>query len=131
MYCNYSKDKFSNEITYIIPNWCPNIKDSDIGINGVVLTNKLALLPFEIRFIQTLIDSEASYFDLLGQGWTPQQARNVLPLATKCEMIMTGFVSDWQHFFSLRALGTTGKPHPQAKELAEPLMGEFKLLGYI
>lgn len=39
---------------------------------------------------------------------------------------MTGFVSDWWHFFSLRALGDTGAPHPQAKELAEPLMKEFE-----
>jgi thymidylate synthase ThyX len=61
----------------------------------------------------------------------PEEARGILPLDTKCEVIMTGFVSDWKHFFDLRALGTTGKPHPQAKELAEPLMEEFKTLGYI
>ena len=130
-YCNYSKDKFGNEITYIIPNWCPNIKENDINSNGIVVTNNLDLFPSEIHFIQTLIGSEKSYFDLLSQGWAPQQARNVLPLATKCDMIMTGFVSDWKHFFDLRAVGTTGKPHPQAKELAEPLMEEFKTLNYI
>lgn len=56
---------------------------------------------------------------------TPQQARQVLPNALKTELVMTGFVSDWNHFFDLRARGTTGAPHPDAKALAEPLMGEF------
>lgn len=44
---------------------------------------------------------------------------------------MTGFTKDWEHFFDLRAKCTTGKPHPQAKELAEPLMNEFKENGWI
>lgn len=57
--------------------------------------------------------------------WTPQQARQVLPNALKTELVMTGFVSDWNHFFDLRARGTTGVPHPDAKALAEPLMNEF------
>lgn len=132
-YCNYNKNKFGNKITYIIPNWCPNIKENDINSNGIVLTNNLDLFPSEIRFIQTLLDSEKSYFDLLNQGWAPQQARNVLPLATKCDMIMTGFVSDWKHFFSLRTsiIAETGKPHPEASALADPLYNEFIIKDYI
>lgn len=59
-------------------------------------------------------------------GLTPQQARQVLPNALKTELVMTGFISDWQHFFDLRARGTTGAPHPDAKALAEPLMYEFE-----
>ena len=55
----------------------------------------------------------------------------MLPNALKTELVMTGFVSDWKHFFSLRALGTTGAPHPQAKELAEPLMKEFERRGLL
>ena len=57
---------------------------------------------------------------------TPQQARQVLPNALKTELVMTGFISDWRHFFDLRALGTTGAPHPDAKALALPLMKEFE-----
>lgn len=110
-YCNYSKNKFNNEITYIMPCWLP---DGDLSV------------PAEECFKYALIKAEQAYFQLLNEGWSPQQARNILPLATKCEMIMTGFVDDWKHFFNLRALGTTGAPHPQAKELAEPLMEEFK-----
>ena len=64
--------------------------------------------------------------NILDAGYTPQQARQVLPNALKTELVMTGFVSDWQHFFDLRARGTTGAPHPDAKALAEPLMREFE-----
>lgn len=77
-------------------------------------------------FLSGLGASERSYFRLINRGWKPQQARDILPLATKCDMVMTGFVSDWQHFFDLRARGTTGAPHPDAKALAEPLMHEFE-----
>jgi thymidylate synthase (FAD) len=75
--------------------------------------------------------AEVSYNKLISLGCKPQEARNVLPLATKCDMIMTGFVDDWKHFFALRADGVTGAPHPQAKELAEPLKQEFIKLGLI
>ena len=77
-------------------------------------------------FFNSLHNSEMAYFDLLKNGWKPQQARNILPLATKCELIMTGFVSDWKHFFYLRAEKLAkGKPHPQANELASPLYDKF------
>ena len=66
-------------------------------------------------------------------GLTPQQARQILPNALKTELVMTGFISDWRHFFSLRTsiIAETGKPHPDASALAEPLMGEFYKRGYI
>lgn len=143
-YCNYSKDKFDNEITYILPPWidenlvnpqfkCYTSDDwgnliyeyyynvTESGDEYLQCSNGL-----DIRnFLFSLGVSEQIYLSLIKQGWTAQQARNVLPLATKCDIIMTGFVSDWKHFFELRALGTTGAPHPQAKEIAEPLMQEF------
>lgn len=68
---------------------------------------------------------EKAYNSLISSGWTPQQARAILPNSLKTELVMTGFVDDWNHFFDLRARGTTGAPHPQAKELAEPLLTEF------
>lgn len=105
-YCNYSKGKFNEEITFVEPCWEMSTLERDI-------------------FISNLSDAESHYMALLNAGWKPQQARNVLPLATKCDLVMTGFVDDWEHFFSLRARGTTGAPHPQAKELAEPLLTEF------
>lgn len=119
-YCNYSSRKFNNEVTYILPPWLPT---EDIQVAAVKWD--------EVEFIKALTDAEKSYFKLLELGWKPQQARNVLPLGTKCEIVMTGFVSDWKHFCDLRAIGTTGAPHPQAKELAEPLMNEFINRNYI
>lgn len=140
-YCNYSKDKFGNELTFIIPEWCPEIReDSNKGWDPCSMYDKL--------YLQHLQSAEDTYFALLKQWdervpdkryksgfrnnpWTPQQARAILPNALKTELVVTGFVSDWNHFFDLRARGTTGAPHPQAKELAEPLMKEFIARKYI
>lgn len=140
-YCNYSKDKFGNELTFIIPEWCPEIReDSNKGWDPCSMYDKL--------YLQHLQSAEDTYFALLKQWderipdkryksgfrnnpWVPQQARAVLPNSLKTELVVTGFVSDWNHFFDLRARGTTGAPHPQAKELAEPLMKEFITRKYI
>lgn len=139
MYCNYSKDKFSNEITFIIPSWLnipegiaywhdglgyrvgadPNNTDFDASLGYI---NKSSNYD---SFLYALENAEKSYFRLLKEEWKPQQARQVLPNALKTELVMTGFVSDWKHFFDLRAIGTTGKPHPDAEILAKPLMNEF------
>ena len=79
-----------------------------------------------MEYQNALKNSEYSYFKLISDGWTPQQARSVLPNSLKTELVMTGFVSDWKHFFRLRSrIAETGKPHPQAQELADPLMDEF------
>lgn len=132
-YCNYSKDKFGNELTFIEPCWL-----EDYNYEGNTYYN---------GFLVALRAAEANYLDLLKQWedkipdkryktgfrnnpWTPQQARAVLPNALKTELVMTGFVSDWKHFFSLRSrIAQTGKPHPQAQELADPLMDEFVKKG--
>ena len=106
-YCNYSKDKFGNEITFVVPCWCL------INKNGNT----------EREFYNALQFAEDFYFKMLELGWKPQQARNVLPLATKCDLVMTGFVSDWKHFFELRC---DSAAHPQARELAVYLQNYFK-----
>ena len=110
-YCNYLRDKFSNSITVIYPSW---LKEEE-----------------ELEFEEDMRVIEELYFKWLKKGWTAQQARVFLPLGVKAEAVMTGFTSDFKHFFDLRARGTTGAPHPQAKELAEPLMKEFIARKYI
>ena len=70
--------------------------------------------------------AEKAYMNLVAAGRKPQEARAVLPLDTNTELVHTAFVSDWLHFFDLRALGTTGAPHPDAKLLAEPLLEELR-----
>lgn len=120
-YCNYSKDKFGNELTFIKPCWL-NLPTDYAVYSGDDDSD---------YFIQALEDAENWYLSLLEEGWTPQQARAVLPNSLKTELVVTGLTSDWNHFFDLRARGTTGAPHPQAKELAEPLMKEFIARKYI
>lgn len=112
-YCNYSKDKFGNEITFIYPCWLP---DGDLSVKA------------EECFKYALQKAEQSYFHLLQEGWLPQQARAVLPNSLKTELVMTGFIEDWEHFFFLR---DAAPAHPQARELAEPLHKEFVERGYI
>ena len=129
MYCNYTRDKFSNEITFIQPNW---ISDDDVknyhmdydyftdqDNNHIIAVN---------RFMSALKNAEYFYIELIKLGWKPQQARNVLPLATKCDMVMTGFVSDWKHFFALRDAASA---HPQAQELAHSLHETFIQRGLV
>lgn len=70
--------------------------------------------------------AEMAYMNLIRLGKKPQEARVVLPLDTNTDLVHTAFVSDWKHFFDLRAHGTTGAPHPDAKALALPLYELFK-----
>lgn len=130
-YCDYSKDKFGNDIIYIIPSWLdlPEGKYSDWD-NDWCDVSELKLLYPEVDnlsdpancFLQSIKNAEYYYFMLINRGWKPQQARQVLPNATKTELVMTGFESDWEHFFELRC---SGAAHPDAKKLADEL---YKLI---
>lgn len=134
MYCNYSKDKFGNEIIFIIPSWL-NIPENEYGTidSPKDIQFKEYNDPFELEFINHLINTEFRYMEIIKAGYTPQQARQVLPNALKTELVMTGFVSDWSHFFSLRTsiIAETGMPHPDASALADPLYKEFRKRGYL
>lgn len=127
-YCNYSKSKFNNEITFIIPCWT-DIPEGDYGSR---VYPKIVQRGWHDGVAQIFIDdcrySEDGYFRLLNEGWTPQQARAILPNALKTELVMTGFVSDWKHFFELRDAASA---HPQAQELAHPLHEAFIQRGLI
>lgn len=132
-YCNYSKSKFKEEITYILPPWV-NIDEgftmtAKYHCSGDIDFDSNYLDSFDDEsFARSLAFSELTYFNLLDKGWTPQQARAVLPNALKTELVMTGFISDWKHFFSLRDAPSA---HPQARELANPLHTEFISRGYL
>ena len=108
-YCNYSKDKFGNELTFIIPNWvnthCPSKHQEGPGATDMAWSNSLE-------------GAEYNYLLLLKQGWKPQQARDVLPLATKTELIHTALESDWKEFFKLRC---SPAAHPMMQELANQI----------
>lgn len=166
-YCNYSKDKFGNELTFIIPCWLDipegrayfhdgiNYRvgatmENPFGesVNFKAWVNKKSNYVEVHDYIQALDSAEKAYFRLMdkwenrvadrryitgfkGNPWTPQQARAVLPNSLKTELVVTGFTSDWNHFFDLRARGTTGAPHPQMRELACGLRKEFIKRNYI
>lgn len=82
-------------------------------------------------YLFALTVNEWCYNRLIKKGWIPQQAREVLPLATKSQLIHTAFIDDWIHFIRLRAEGVSGPPHPNAKLVAQPLKEEFIKRGYI
>lgn len=125
-YCNYSKDKFGNELTFIQPCWLDDERLKLYEPYHTVIRDK----SLESIFIASLNNAEKDYIDLIDLGWKPQEARAVLPNSLKTELVVTGFVSDWNHFFRLRSrIAETGKPHPQAQELADPLMDEFVKRG--
>lgn len=129
-YCNYAKDKFGNELTFIIPRWLSLSNGSytydypnGFTKDGSKWDSKLELN----TFLLSLVRSEAAYLELISQGWVAQQARAVLPNSLKTELIMTGTLTQWEGFFKLRDAESA---HPQARELAEPLHAEFRKRGW-
>ena len=134
-YCNYTKNKFGSEISINLPTWVKG----DLETNDEKFVELCEDVANEETNDWTPIDAwlfanqaaEFAYMKLIAMGCKPQEARVILPLDTNTELVHTAFVSDWKHFFDLRALGTTGAPHPDAKILAEPLSEEFKERGYI
>lgn len=106
-YCNYSQGKFGNEITVIKPLFF------DEGT------------PEYIIWEESCMQAEKAYNELIEMGRSPQEARSVLPNSLKTEIVVTMNLREWIHFFNLRALGTTGAPHPQMKEIAIMVLEEF------
>jgi len=140
-YCNYSKDKFGGEVTVNEPVW---VKAAMANEQPDTHREKLVALCRDIAqgngttewtdidcWLFGNLAAELAYMTLISHGRKPQEARVVLPFDINTELVHTAFVSDWKHFFDLRALGTTGAPHPDAKVLALPLYEEFKQRGLI
>lgn len=139
-YCNYSKDKFDNGLTFVIPAWS-NLEEGvvthdpkfelepykwDYYINGnkydsMVFDDNKGSYQFTTDFIWLVSNKEAesSYLTLLAQGQKPQQAREVLPLSLKTQVVHTAFEDDWKDFIALRSDGISGAPHPNIKVLAD------------
>ena len=96
-YCNYSKDKFGNELTFIRPSWC-NSSDDIYKV-----------------WRDKCMEAESAYFLMLDCGATPQEARSVLPNSLKTEIIVTMNLDGWDHFFNLRCANSA---HPDMREVA-------------
>lgn len=106
-YCNYSKNKFNNELTFIEPAW-------EFPSSSIVNTRE--------RFEAMLEEAETNYMELITLGFKPQEARAVLPNALKTEIVVTGFIDDWKHFFELRC---DNAAHPDIRKLALDLQKQF------
>lgn len=106
-YCNYSTDKFGQELTFIEPAW-------DFPTSDIVNVRE--------RFETMLSEAEANYMELISLGFKPQEARALLPNAVKTEIVVTGFIDDWKHFFELRC---DSAAHPDIRKLALDLQKQF------
>lgn len=133
-YCNYSKDKFGNGLTFIIPEWLDleecNIDDTDkdfihlpnqYRFDGTLanLVDGDKNLTVEGEWLAANVRAQIHYLNLLKKGWKPQQAREVLPLSLKTQVVHTAFEDDWKDFIALRSDGISGAPHPNIKVLAD------------
>lgn len=137
-YCNYSKDKYGNEITVALPAWM-NAENVKLGSNASDFKHMCHSIfehdtawwtPIEYWLFANRA-CEYAYMNLIKLGWTPEKARTILPLDTNTELIHTAFVEDWKHFLDLRYHDKTGKAHPDAKYLAEGVYNELKRLKYL
>lgn len=127
-YCAYNKDKFNNEVTFIIPNWVDSIKEG-------TYTKDHEFPPMwgydnwmDSEWFYAMCRAEETYLTMVREYLAPQQAREVLPLSVKSELISCGFGSAWVNFFYRRCANDA---HPMAREIAIPLQEKFKELGYI
>lgn len=109
-YCNYTKDKFGNEITFIIPCFLKDDGDECRADD-------------EVEFIKLLEQAERSYNNLVCLGWKPQEARVVLPNALKTEIVISANIREWRTIFKQR---TSMAAHPQMRELMCPLLEDLK-----
>lgn len=103
-YCNYSKDKFGNEITVIEPFFFVGKKAYD-------------------NWKESCLCAEKNYLDMLNLGCSPQEARSILPNSLKTEIVVTYNFREWRHFFRLRC---SPAAHPQMRQVAIPLLLQFK-----
>ena len=114
-YCNYSMGKFDGQISVICPEELKCHPESGSNQNGKYFAWWQACAEAETRYIQLVKQYEVP----------PEIARSVLPHSLATELVMTANLREWRHFLALRAVGTTGKPHPQIKQVAVPLLREL------
>lgn len=121
-YCNYSKDKFGNHLTFIKPCFFP---DMPTGEWELVEWPKYDFNEAEEAWFSEMKYSEERYLKMIKAGSSPQEARDVLPNSLKTEIVCTLDLTAWRHFFKLR---TATAAHPQMREIAVPMLEKFREL---
>ena len=112
-YCDYSKNKFDGQLTFILPQWLQEDHVKQDVSQGYLI------------WYDSMLETEESYKQLLSNGWTPQQARSVLPNSLKTEIVVTANLREWRTIFKQR---TSSAAHPQMRELMCPLLDELKTI---
>lgn len=120
-YCNYSKDKFDNDITYI--DIQPTFGQDKRTKN---MSSQVYLNIIE-EWQHACMDAERHYMRLIELGCPAEYARSVLNNSTKTEICVTMNIKNWRHFFSLRACRATGPAHPQMEEITRQLLTNLKI----
>ena len=123
-YCNYSKDKFEGELTFIRPEWIDPNELVKYGKFHTVCRNKFNATSVWVAMMN---NAEQDYRDLIRLGLKPQEARGVLPLDLKTELVVTGTLDQWEDFFDLRMREITGPAHPDAKAIATEWYNTIRL----
>ncbi len=135
-YCNFSKDKFGNEIGIVKPDWVENPYEGEhldfLGyVRALANYGNGEWKKFDYWVFANLA-CEWAYMNLIEQGAKPEEARDILPMDLQTELYHTAFIDDWEHFFKLRAWQSKGnRPHPEAKKLARQTFDEFVKLGLV
>ena len=114
-YCNYK-----GGVTFVIPPWVGRWISEGKWTKGDAFTPNNPGVEF---WFKSMLDAEQRYLILLNQGWSPQQARSVLPNSLKTEIVMTANIREWRHILGLR---TSKAAHPQMREIMIPLLKEFQ-----
>lgn len=117
-YCNYS-----GGVTFVIPPWVKGIGPGEYDLRNPSIVEEIAVNPADWAWLCSIAACEEAYLKLLKKGWTPQQARLVLPNSLKTEIVMTANLREWLHVFNLRC---SEKAHPQIREVMIPLREEFR-----
>lgn len=130
-YCNFSKDKFGNEISIVKPDWIYNYRTMSFEDYIKNIDNSKDWTKIDYWLFANLT-CEWCYMNLINLGAKPEEARDILPMDLQTELYHTAFISDWIHFFKLRAWISKGnKPHPEAMKLARQVFDKFVELGLI
>lgn len=128
-YCNYSKDKFGNQLTFILPPWCSDTLLGTHSINWMGVYGSCDTVSTENidkatnRWFWDMAITERDYNRISKEGWTPEKARTILNNSLKTEIWMTANIKEWIHFCNLR---TSSAAHPQIREVANKCLDEFK-----
>jgi thymidylate synthase (FAD) len=129
-FCNYSKEKFGGHVQFIIPGWLDFAEEvwdlKRIQFYKMHHTTRTSNQDIDVQhstWLLSMWDAEQSYYQLLKTGWTPEEARAVLPFSLKTEIVVTANLREWRTIFKQR---TSKKAHKQLRELMVPLLAEFQ-----